>query len=87
MPGGAGHPRGRLRTHREAPLFLTVTRTRGPGEHTDVSLWYVVNTGADSITSYDEEEFTAIRSLTSEQVLGEPLDSVDPHMHRVPAGA
>jgi 8-oxo-dGTP pyrophosphatase MutT (NUDIX family) len=66
----------------ERPAFLTVTRTQGHGEHTDVSLWYVVNADADSITSYDEEEFTAIRWLTPEQVLQEPLSSLDPHMHR-----
>ncbi|MFD3503610.1 NUDIX hydrolase [Streptomyces sp. NPDC058678] len=66
----------------ERPVFLTVTRTKGQGEHTDVSLWYVISAHADSITSYDEEEFTAIRWLTPEQVLDEPLSSLDPHMHR-----
>ncbi|MGW6731352.1 NUDIX hydrolase [Streptomyces sp. NPDC055013] len=66
----------------EHPLFLTVTRTRGQGEHTDVSLWYVITADARTLTSYDEEEFTAVRWLTPEQVLAEPLDSMDPHMHR-----
>ncbi|GAA3789485.1 NUDIX hydrolase [Streptomyces phyllanthi] len=66
----------------ERPFFLTVTRTRGQGEHTDVSLWYVLSTDAGSITSYDEEEFSAIRWLSVEQVLDEPLDVLDPHMHR-----
>ncbi|WP_328877318.1 NUDIX hydrolase [Streptomyces sp. NBC_00299] len=66
----------------EHPLFLTVTRTRGQGEHTDVSLWYVITADARTLTSYDEEEFTAIRWLTHEQVLAESLDSMDPHMHR-----
>lgn len=66
----------------ERPLFLTVTRTQGQGEHTDVSLWYVLNADAESITSYNEEEFTAVRWLTPERVLGEPLSSLDPHMHR-----
>ncbi|KUL21236.1 NUDIX hydrolase [Streptomyces regalis] len=66
----------------EHPLFLTVTRTRGPGEHTDVSLWYVISADAETVTTYDEEEFTAIRWLTPDQVLAESLDSMDPHMHR-----
>jgi 8-oxo-dGTP pyrophosphatase MutT (NUDIX family) len=66
----------------ELPFFVTVTRTRGRGEHTDVSLWYLLTADADSITSYDEEEFTAIRWLTPEQVLGERPDCLDPHMHR-----
>ncbi|MGW0826564.1 NUDIX hydrolase [Streptomyces sp. NPDC002845] len=64
------------------PFFLTVTRTRGQGEHTDVSLWHVLHADVGSITFYDDEEFTAIRWLTPEQVLAEPLTSLDPHMHR-----
>jgi 8-oxo-dGTP pyrophosphatase MutT (NUDIX family) len=66
----------------ELPFFLTVTRTRGQDEHTDVSLWYVLSADTGSVTSYDEEEFTAIRWLTPEQVLAEPPSSLDPHMHR-----
>ena len=66
----------------EHPLFLTVTRTRGQGTHTDVSLWYVLSAAADTITSYDQGEFEAIRWLTDEQVLEEPVEQLDPHMHR-----
>ncbi|MFS4092953.1 NUDIX hydrolase [Streptomyces sp. AF1A] len=66
----------------EHPLFLTVTRTRGQGSHTDVSMWYLLHADAHSITSYDEGEFSAIRWLTDEQVLAEPAELLDPHMHR-----
>lgn len=66
----------------ERPLFLTVTRTRGPGEHTDVSLWHVLDADAASVTSYDDEEFTAIRWLTPDEVLAEPPATLDPHLHR-----
>jgi 8-oxo-dGTP pyrophosphatase MutT (NUDIX family) len=66
----------------ELPLFLTVTRTRGQHTHTDVSLWYLLNADADTITSYDQGEFDAIRWLTDEQVLQEPDELLDPHMHR-----
>ncbi|MDI9835074.1 NUDIX domain-containing protein [Streptomyces sp. KAU_LT] len=66
----------------ERPFFLTVTETRGPGVHTDVSLWYLLSADADSVTSYDEEEFDAIRWLTAEEVLEEPVEVLDPHMHR-----
>lgn len=66
----------------EHPLFLTVTRTRGQGVHTDVSLWYLLTAGADTITSYDQDEFNAIRWLTDEQVLEESDELLDPHMHR-----
>ncbi|MGW2335827.1 NUDIX hydrolase [Streptomyces sp. NPDC001685] len=66
----------------EVPFFLTVTETRGPGVHTDISLWYLLVTDADSITSYDQEEFDAIRWLTAEEVLEESPKVLDPHMHR-----
>ncbi|WP_405933117.1 NUDIX hydrolase [Streptomyces sp. NBC_00827] len=66
----------------EQPLFLTVTRTRGPGEHADVSFWYVLDADADSVAWYDEEEFTAIRWLTPDEVLAEPPATLDPHLHR-----
>lgn len=52
------------------------------GRHTDVSLWDVVRADAETVTSYDEEEFTAIRWLTPRQVLAEPAGTLDPHMHR-----
>ncbi|MFH8933776.1 NUDIX hydrolase [Streptomyces griseosporeus] len=64
------------------PLFLTVTRTRGQGAHTDVSLWYVLRAEAGSVTAYDREEFAAIRWATPRQILAEPLDTLDPHLHR-----
>ncbi|WP_338894375.1 NUDIX domain-containing protein [Streptomyces sp. TG1A-60] len=66
----------------ELPFFLTVTRTRGQGVHTDVSLWYLLDADADTITSFDQGEFDAIRWLTDEQVLEEPDELLDPHMHR-----
>ncbi|MFH9065656.1 NUDIX hydrolase [Streptomyces coeruleorubidus] len=66
----------------ELPLFLTVTRTRGQRAHTDASLWHLLNADADTVTSYDQGEFEAIRWLTDEQVLEEPVGLLDPHMHR-----
>ncbi|MGW6645432.1 NUDIX hydrolase [Streptomyces sp. A244] len=66
----------------ELPFFLTVTETRGPGVHTDVSLWYLLDADTESITSYDQDEFDAIRWLTAEQVLEESGELLDPHMHR-----
>ncbi|MFI6875360.1 NUDIX domain-containing protein [Streptomyces sp. NPDC050400] len=64
------------------PFFVTVTPTRGPGSHTDVSLWYLLRASRDSVTSYDQGEFDGIRWLTETQILDEPLESMDPHMHR-----
>ncbi|MCW2912265.1 MAG: hypothetical protein JWN52_333 [Actinomycetia bacterium] len=64
------------------PFFITATRTRGRLPHTDVSLWYVLRADAETITVYDEREFTGIRWLTPQQVFNEPLEGCDPHLHR-----
>ncbi|MEU5865336.1 NUDIX domain-containing protein [Nonomuraea sp. NPDC047529] len=64
------------------PFFLTVTRTRRYEQHTDVSLWYVLRSAAGAVTSFDEGEFEAIKWLPLRQVLAEPGDTLDPHMHR-----
>jgi hypothetical protein len=66
----------------DRPLFVTVTATRGMGCHVDVSLWFAVRAKAASITSYDEEEFTAIVWLTPEEILAQPEGTLDPHMFR-----
>jgi 8-oxo-dGTP pyrophosphatase MutT (NUDIX family) len=64
------------------PFFLTITQTRSRERHTDVSLWYVLRSATDDITSFDEDEFEAIKWLSLQQVLAEPEDTLDPHMHR-----
>ncbi|WP_406486921.1 NUDIX hydrolase [Streptomyces phaeochromogenes] len=64
------------------PFFLTITQTRGQGRHTDVSLWYVLRADVGSVVTFDEDEFSAIKWLSLSQVLAEPEDTLDPHMHR-----
>jgi 8-oxo-dGTP pyrophosphatase MutT (NUDIX family) len=64
------------------PFFVTVTPTRGPDPHTDVSLWYLVRAQARDITWFDTGEFDGIRWLSLGQVLAEPAAILDPHMHR-----
>ncbi|MEV3856997.1 NUDIX domain-containing protein [Streptomyces sp. NPDC050095] len=66
----------------DRPLFVTVTPTRGPGPHTDVSLWYVLQADTSQVTSFDEAEFDAITWLSLDQVLATPINTLDPHMHR-----
>jgi 8-oxo-dGTP pyrophosphatase MutT (NUDIX family) len=66
----------------DGPFFVTMARTRGQGQHTDVSLWYVLQAHPDSVTWYDDEEFNEIRWLTPQQILDEPATAFDPHMHR-----
>lgn len=45
----------------EQPLFLTVTPTQGQHTHTDVSLWYLLDAEAHTVTSFDHGECNAIR--------------------------
>lgn len=65
----------------DLPLFLSVTQTRGPDSHTDVTLWFVLAASRHQQLEPDADEFTAINWL--------PLDSTDwtaahfdPHMAR-----
>ncbi len=69
----------------DRPFLLTVSRTRGPGAHTDVSLWYVVGLARSSIKSFDHDEFDDIRWVHVEQLARESPDTLDPHMHRFAA--
>lgn len=64
------------------PLFLTVNRTRGRGPHTDVSLWFVLAADKDVVTWFDEAEFSELRWFTSPALRAEPIERLDPHMHR-----
>lgn len=67
------------------PLLLSVTQTRGdlPGQHTDVSLWYVLAVEADDPSLRpDPREFAGVRWLTLDALLAEPIARFDPHMHR-----
>lgn len=68
-------------TSGDQPFFITVARTRGEGAHTDVSLWYVIDTDPADIR-WDEREFSGIRWATADQILGMPPDTLDPNMHR-----
>lgn len=67
------------------PLFVTVTETRGSsvGLHTDVSLWYVIELASeDRRLRPDPGEFDGVRWLSIDELLIEPVERFDPHMHR-----
>jgi 8-oxo-dGTP pyrophosphatase MutT (NUDIX family) len=66
----------------QEPIFITVTQTRGPGVHTDVSLWFLLDVTESDIDWYDEAEFSGITWLSAAQILELPADRLDPHMHR-----
>jgi 8-oxo-dGTP pyrophosphatase MutT (NUDIX family) len=67
------------------PLFVTVTETQGSAvrRHMDVSLWFVIDLDpADGRLRPDPGEFDGVRWLSFEELLGEPIETFDPHMHR-----
>ena len=64
------------------PLFVTVTSTRGSGEHTDVSLWYVVAGDERMWIDPDPREFMGHRWQSFDDVLATDIEELDPEMHR-----
>jgi 8-oxo-dGTP pyrophosphatase MutT (NUDIX family) len=64
------------------PFFTSVARTRGAGPHTDVSLWYAVQAGAEEITAWDPREFAGIGWATPRQILDAPPEILGPHLQR-----
>lgn len=62
------------------PVFLTVTKTVGlTGNHTDVSLWYVLKGDHRASYKFDEQEFLAIKWFNLDEI---PYERSDPHMER-----
>jgi 8-oxo-dGTP diphosphatase len=61
------------------PLFITVTRTLGHGDHTDVSLWYLLRGDSSRAIEFDRGEFHGVRWFGFEEI---PFERSDPHMRR-----
>ena len=65
------------------PAFLTVTRTVGvDAGHTDVSLWFVLDTGRDQPLRHDGSEFRQARWWTPEDIRAADPRRFDPHLGR-----
>jgi len=64
------------------PLFITATKTRGAGRHTDVSLWYVVAGDERMWLDPDPREFRGHRWQSFDSVLATDAGMLDPEMHR-----
>jgi 8-oxo-dGTP diphosphatase len=66
----------------DQPFFLSVTRTRGPHSHTDVTLWFVLHGDRAEAMTPDPGEFRGMGWFA----LDEPVDwsaaHFDPHMAR-----
>ena len=61
------------------PLFITVTRTLGHGDHTDVSLWYLLRGDSTRAIDFDRGEFHGVRWFGFDEI---PFERTDPHMRR-----
>ena len=66
----------------ERPALITVTETRGPGTHTDVSLWYVMAGDSKAEFNYDTREMRGLKWLDFAEVLAMDDHLLDPHMKR-----
>lgn len=64
------------------PHFITVTVTNGQGEHTDVSLWYILEASEDMPLVIEPDKFAAVRWWGIDEVLNSPLELFEPSIHR-----
>ena len=64
------------------PHFITVTKTNGQGEHTDVSLWYVLQASDQTQLTIEEEKFAEVRWWKIDDILASPISQFDPELHR-----
>jgi len=56
-----GRPSSSIRGWCDAPLFLTVTQTRGEHSHTDVTMWFVFAADRDQEITPDPAEFSQVK--------------------------
>jgi 8-oxo-dGTP pyrophosphatase MutT (NUDIX family) len=66
----------------DKPVFVTVTTTIGYGNHTDVSLWYVIRGDSSDDLWYDSREMGGYKWLSPEEILAADGSQFDPHMQR-----
>jgi 8-oxo-dGTP pyrophosphatase MutT (NUDIX family) len=64
------------------PHFITVTTTNGQGEHTDVSLWYVLQASDETPLTIEDDKFAEVRWWNIDDVLAAPINQFDPELHR-----
>lgn len=67
---------------KDNPLFVTVARTVGHGQHTDVSLWYIIAGNQDEQLNYDKGEMNGYKWQKLDEVLATNIRQLDPCMHR-----
>ncbi|HUD79764.1 MAG TPA: NUDIX domain-containing protein [Streptosporangiaceae bacterium] len=68
----------------ERPAFVTVTPTvPGPGQHTDVSLWFVLECCADEELTPDPAEFRGVHWWSRPEIARADPGIFDPHFRRM----
>lgn len=63
------------------PYFLSVTRTRGEGSHTDVTMWFVLEGDPEAEVHPDLGEFSEVRWFSLDET-DWAAECFDPHMER-----
>jgi 8-oxo-dGTP diphosphatase len=66
----------------DKPFFLTITQTRSPQSHTDVTLWFVLRGDQHAEMRPDPREFTAMQWLRLDDHVDWSGARFDPQMHR-----
>jgi 8-oxo-dGTP diphosphatase len=75
-------PKFHERISGDKPFFVTVTQTRGPGSHTDVTLWFVLKGDRHAEIQMDVREFSEVRWFGFDHQTEWPVSRFDPQMHR-----
>jgi 8-oxo-dGTP pyrophosphatase MutT (NUDIX family) len=64
------------------PHFVTATTTNGQGQHTDVSLWYVLAADEATPLMIEDDKFNEVRWWKIDDILSHPISLFDPELHR-----
>lgn len=71
----------RLTDEIAAPVFITVTKTRGKTSgHTDVSLWYLLSVSREQPLIFDQSEFHSVRWFRTDEI---PWHRSEPNLPRL----
>jgi 8-oxo-dGTP diphosphatase len=66
----------------EHPFFLSVTQTRGPHSHTDVTMWFVLHGDRAEAMTPDPGEFRGTEWFGLDEPVDWSASHFDPHMAR-----
>jgi 8-oxo-dGTP pyrophosphatase MutT (NUDIX family) len=64
------------------PFFLSVTKTRGPHTHSDVTMWFVLHGDRGQVVTPDPGEFRGVGWFGLDEPVDWTADHFDPHMAR-----